>query len=680
MRRDRTRLARFGLLGLVVLVSVAVAWGLRKPKPVRPQGGASADGVQPDTTVGDLVYLSFDEGQRKVELRAHAMRKEGDAQHLDGVRLTLPYKSEDRTGTAVISSDECLYQEQPRKATFKGHVHVRTDDGFELDSDSLKYRSQPEVEIRSEDPVAFRRGTTSGTSRGIQYRQGGGVQLTSEVKLRIENEAGPPTEIESGTASASRDEAFVWFDHGVTVRQGNRVLRAQRLQLKLSPDLAVIERAAAIDDVDLLIGAGAPVPGVAEHGGQAPAGGGAKRIRCRRLNMAFQAKGVLGEVSAVNPGSLELLPGTSGPQERRLITASVLLFRFDDQGRLTSLVTESKGPQGPPEQRRTVLVSEPVPGPGPMRRVESSSLDARFDPETGDVKSAQFDGAVAFSEPDRSAQAEHAILDEATGLVVLRGGEPRLVDLAQGSELRAREIRIGTRSNAVSASEGVRHTITKKEGSGAGPLGGGEPTVVLCRLFDYDAATKTAHYREQALMRSGRDEIRAPLIQIDEPAEGARRLFASGGVSSVMHPRPTKGTKREPAAIETRSRTMVYDEKARRVVYSGDVEMKQGDILSKSPEAIVLLMADGKTVDRMLAGTPVEVRQGVRRANGQRGTYTPSDETLVLVGEKVVLQDVDRRLEGRSLTFRVGSDRIRIDGHDEVRSEAVLERKEPQEP
>ena len=82
---------------------------------------------------------------------------------------------------------------------------------------------------------------------------------------------------------------------------------------------------------------------------------------------------------------------------------------------------------------------------------------------------------------------------------------------------------------------------------------------------------------------------------------------------------------------------MVYDEKARRVVYTGDVEMRQGDILTKSPEAIVLLAADGRTIDRVLAGAPVEVRQGVRRATGERGTYTPRDETLVLVGEKVVL-------------------------------------------
>jgi lipopolysaccharide transport protein LptA len=148
----------------------------------------------------------------------------------------------------------------------------------------------------------------------------------------------------------------------------------------------------------------------------------------------------------------------------------------------------------------------------------------------------------------------------------------------------------------------------------------------------------------------------------------------------VLHPRAQKGAGKEPEAVEARSREMVYEEAANRIVYTGDVEIRQGDILTHSPEAVVTLTKDGGAVDRLLAGAPVEVRQGGRRATGERATYTPADETLVLVGEKVVLQDVDRRLEGRILTFQVGSDRIRVDGREEVRTEAVFRRKEAPKP
>ena len=178
----------------------------------------------------------------------------------------------------------------------------------------------------------------------------------------------------------------------------------------------------------------------------------------------------------------------------------------------------------------------------------------------------------------------------------------------------------------MTASENVRHTLAPRaKGGRPGMLGGEEPTVLLCREFDYDAATRTARYRENALLRSGKDEVRAPTIVLEQPAAGGRRLTASGGTTSVLHPRAEKGAAKEPAPVEARSREMVYEESANRIVYTGDVEIRQGDILTRSPEAVVTLTKDGGAVDRLLAGEPVEVQQGVRRATGQRGTYTPAE-------------------------------------------------------
>jgi lipopolysaccharide transport protein LptA len=211
-------------------------------------------------------------------------------------------------------------------------------------------------------------------------------------------------------------------------------------------------------------------------------------------------------------------------------------------------------------------------------------------------------------------------------------------------------------------------------------FGGEQPTLLVCRDFEYDPKTRTARYQENALLRSGSDEVRAPLITLEEPAPGKRRMTASGGTTSLLHPRSSKDAAKPPAPVDARSKEMVYQEAASRVVYKGDVEIRQGDILTKSPEATAFLTKDGNDVERLVAGEPVEVHQGQRRANGDRGVYTPADETFVLTGEKVVLFDLDRRLEGRILTFESGSDRIRVDGREEVRTEAVFKRKEPPRP
>ena len=207
-------------------------------------------------------------------------------------------------------------------------------------------------------------------------------------------------------------------------------------------------------------------------------------------------------------------------------------------------------------------------------------------------------------------------------------------------------------------------------------LAGSEPTVLVCRRFEYDSIGRRAAYRENALLRSGRDEVRAPLIVLEDPAPTQRRLHASGGVVSLLYPRSSSEAGDEPASVQTRSQDMVYEEAAGRVVYTGEVQIRQGDIVTLSPEAVVTLSEAGDDVLKIVAGEPVEVRQGERRAEGRTGTYTPGNETMVLEGDEVVLQDVDRSVRGRVLTFQVGEDRIRVDGQEAVRTEAIFKRKE----
>jgi lipopolysaccharide transport protein LptA len=676
MKQDRTRLARRLLLAVLVVVSGAVAWSLRRPAP-RPGTTEARAAPSPGqgTTVADGSLLRFHEGKQKVLVKWRSMvGKEGDATRLSGVEVSIPFVAEGRESRATITAQECLYQMSPQRAAFKGDVRVRTDDGLELDSETLKYWADEE-RVFTRDPVRFRRGATSGTARAMEYATGAGLSLFGDVRVRLEDGAGPPADVEAESAWASRDERLVRFEGGVVARQGARELRSRRLQLNLTADLSAVERAAAIEDVDLVTGAGAGLPGSA-----APEGG-RKRLRCRRLNVVFRAKGILQEALAVNSASLEVDPGPGDPREKRRVEAPQLRFGFDEEGRLVSLQGLPARQTEPGATRRSVLTTEPLPpSRDGGRRVESDRFAATFEPVSGAVSGAAFDGAVAFREPGRRASAGRAVYEEAAGLVTLTG-DPRIVDEGEGSELRGRRIRLGTRSRSVAASENVRHTVTRKGKAGApGLLGGEEPAVLLCREFEYDPATRTARYRENALLRSGRDEVRAPTIVIEDEASGGRRLTASGGTTSVLHPRPQEGAAKEPAAVEARSREMVYEEPANRIVYTGDVEIRQGDILTRSPEAVVTLTKDGGAVDRLVAGAPVEVQQGARRATGERGTYTPADETLVLVGEKVVLQDVDRRLEGRILTFEVGSDRIRVDGREEVRAEAVFKRKEPPNP
>jgi LPS export ABC transporter protein LptC/lipopolysaccharide transport protein LptA len=681
MRPASTLLLRRVLLGVLLLVAVTVVWSLRRSRPAEapdPEGSEPPEG----TTIENLAFDVFREGDRKVELKARAMTgDEGGQQRFQGVEVRFPFVSRGERSTATVTADEGIYEAAREHARFRGNVHVVTADGFELTTESLDYRGD-EGRVVTKDDVQFRQGRASGSARGAVYRVAGDVlELRKNVRLRFEDKSGgASTEIDAARAQGSRETRVFNFGGGVKVRKGPRVLRSERLQVMFDADLENLRRAAAIENVDLRIG------GSEDLSTASLPGGGERRLQCRRLTAFFNDDGVVENATATNNASLVLWPGPKDPPEKRRMEARRIEFGFDEEGRLARVRARDWGGPGDKGQGIVVLSSAPVaPSKEPERQVECLNFEADLDPVTGALGSAKFNRRVVFTEPGRKAWAERAVYDGQSQLLQMTEGAPRIRDEVDGSELQAQRIELATATRSVVAVDGVRHAIRGGTADGeGGMLGGSEPTVLVCQKFEYDSAQKKAWYRENALLRAGRDEVRAPLIVMEDPAPGARRLTASGGVASFLYPRSRPGEQGEkavePSPVETHSAEMVYEEEASRVVYSGDVQIRQGDILTLSPRAVVTLTEGGDDVQRIVAGEPVEVRQGPRQAKGQTGTYTPADETMVLEGEEVVLQDVDRLVRGRVLTFKVGEDRIRVDGQEEVRTEAIFKRREPAKP
>jgi len=504
----------------------------------------------------------------------------------------------------------------------------------------------------------------------------GTVDLPADAFLRIANGDQAPTEIHSVSATATRDKSTVRFEGEVVVTQGGDSLKADHLVVQLSPDQQSIEHALATDNVRAWTSGASELPGVPTSAGKGP-----RSLRCRRLNIWYGENRLLEHIQASGGhdeqwnqlyAELELMPVPGGPQEHRRLKARVINFLFDEEGRLKQLVGELG----------TVFSTEPVPGSTVAPRTgHCETFSANVDATTGEVQSADFAQDVEFTQGKRRATGGKAVYNQARETLFL-SEQPRLVDEEQGSDLRADFIDLGTQSGNVAARESVRHQLSGRHGSPLPGLATREsPTLIVARKMDYDAASHTARYQENALLRSDKDEVRGPLIVIEESTSGKRRMRARGGVVSILNPRSSAAEKgsnkasreeKAPAPVEVRARDMVYEEEKQQVFYKGEVAIRQGDIRSKSPEATVTLTADGSAVQTLVAGEPVEVQQGTRKAVGTRGTYTPYAETFVLVGDKVTVSDPSRQAEGRSLIFHVGDDRTLIDGQEEVRTESIF--------
>jgi LPS export ABC transporter protein LptC/lipopolysaccharide transport protein LptA len=678
---------RAALLSLLLGVGVAVTltfWRSRSAATATPERAAPPEGPAAARAEG-FEYKSFKGEKQGFILRALRMvGQEQEAVSLQGVDLTFTYMAKGEPGTGRIVSDDAVINPSQPKGHFHGHVVVTTAEGFELNTESLDYRGDKRL-AKTDAPVRFKRKDVSGTSTGMTYNAGEGrLELPADVTLRIQNKDNPATDIRAAHALLMRAEGSMRFGGGVVLTQADDVLTAERFEVDFGSD-QTIYRARAIENVVLDSKSGA-FPGAAP----VPGGQGPRHLTCRKLDLWLRPDRSLEAAVASPDADLTVLPGKKDPPERRRLQARALNFRFDEHGRLYEL-------EG---QKDSGLDTDPIPpAKAASRRLRCQSFLARLEPVTGDIKDIEFKKDIVFEQPPQKATADNGSYFGVSGVLTLRG-DPEVVDAEQGSRLQAHAIDIATRTGDLTGRREVRHVLQRSGAGGHGLLmGSDEPALVTATLMQYTASTRSAHYEQNALLRSGKDEIRAAEIRLHENgAKGKWRLEASGGVVSFLHPRrdtakrdtgnrdtaknvPKSASDKAGDTVEGRAREMTYTEEDQKAVYEGDVSIRQGDIATLSPKATLTFTSDGSGIQTLVAGEPVEVRQGDRHASGARGTYTPQNGTMILVGPKVVLKDPTQQVEARSLTFRVGDDRVLVDGQEQVRTLSIIRnRKEPPKP
>jgi len=652
-------------LGLVILaVSVLVVANLRRPAPVARRAPGTADGAKQAQRIEGFEYRGYKGDRESYVLRADRYEgQEQDELRLGGVDMDFTYVSRGAPGAGTIRSDEGSYTPSQQRAVFRGNVRLTTREGLNLNTSTLIYRGDRGV-ARSDDFVEFRRKQLSGSSVGMEYRAADGwLDLRSDAFLRIEGDEGhPATEIRGGRARVERADEEMRFSDGVHVVQGRDTLAAERLLIAFSWEDQRIYRVQAVGGVRMDLAAGEPLPGTAGP----TASRGPRQLECMRLELGFRLDRSLEQALAVGSARLTTLPGPGEAAERRVLSSDSLSFSFDEAGRLQRVVG----------QRGSAFEAAPLDSrAGPVRRAHSSVFVARLEPGSGEIERIDFRENVVFERGSLQASGQAARYEGESQRLVL-SDSPQLVN-HDGSRLAARSIELGTLTGDIVARGQVQHTLPARGGGRGGLLAGGDQGArVTSGRFTYEARTRTASYRDQALLSAGEDEVRSAEIRISEEDGGLRRLVAVGDVTSLHHPRAGSG-EQAAAAVEARAREMTYEEATQQVVYTGDVTLSQQELVTVSPGATLTLTPDGRGLLNLVAGEPVEVRQGSRTATGARVTYTPASQSMLLVGEKVVLREPGREVLGRSLTFHMGDERILVDGREEERVETVFPKEPP---
>jgi lipopolysaccharide export system protein LptA len=348
----------------------------------------------------------------------------------------------------------------------------------------------------------------------------------------------------------------------------------------------------------------------------------------------------------------------SGPT---VITAAKFYAGFNAQNRITSLL-------GTPGAKVVSYV------PGQAERVTTSDrIEATFAPKGG-IQSILQRGDFQYHErlpngTDRAGWAQAAIYSPETQMLTLTG-KPRVTE--GGMTTTAREIRIHRSTGEANAEGEVKTTYSDlKPQPGGALLASGDPVHVTARSMSVHRASSVAHFSGDARLWQGANIIQAPVIEFDRARRAMIAQAASQNSSYVttVLVQSGKNGKQTPATI--RSGTLTYEDAQHVIHFSGRVTVRSADgTLTANSADVYLQPREGKAtpgsagrVDHIIAQGDVRLQQPTRQATGERLVYTAVDDKYVLTGGPPVFTDAEHgRVQGASLTFYNGNDRVLVEG------------------
>ncbi len=723
----RARLA-VAVVGVVSAVVVYRAIGQRRPQAAPPPVERLDPAASVESTAAVLQRVHGDEEDFEITQDRSLTYPDGSTK-LFGVTISVRNKS---GRDFTVRAREARAGEGQRTLELEGGVRVVASDGLDLQTEKATYSRDEDV-VRAPGPVSFQNGRMSGGGVGMLYDKRNDVLQVPEqaqVTMRPDDAGEGEASFSAGAAVLDRTQNYLQLTGAAHVVRGSQVLDGDQATARLSEDEQVITQielrehsrvsgGAALEsmtarDMNLAYSEdGATLRHVSLSGEAAVAMKPERTERGRRLagetlELELGADGRL--VGAQGTGGVRLdLPAATGRPGR-----SVRGRTFTSSGAEGVGLTEAR-------------FNDSVEyGEDPSRTTAARSVRARALALSlsGDaIRSAVFSGAVTFEEAGgmRAGAAELTYAPEA-GTLRLRGsdagGGPRVDDAQIG--ITAQSIDAGIDDHRMSASGAVKTTLRSGDGRGRDPqrLPGlfeqGRPVNVNASRLEYAGDTGSAVYTGDATLWQGETAVRADGLRLDRAngdlvATGSARatVLLDGSLSvgqgqeirytdaarvlALEVPAPAAGRPGDRGGAEATARTggraatagggraggRGAGEPAPPATGRGATPVEvarltgpQGDLRALRIE--VVLARDEGRVERLEGYRRVDLVLKPRHATADRLTYLASEESYRLEGTPTAPVRVDdgcRATTGKTLTFFRSTDRILVDGNEEVRTQ-----------
>ena len=674
-------LVAFGVVG-------AVGYTLR-PREAR-LAPAVLERLDPKATIetrgGDVIQLKGSRQDARIEFESQVTYDTGETK-LIGVKVSV----DNRAGRSyTITGKEARVGKDQTSYDLQGDVKLETNDGLTAFSEQATYADAENI-VKAPGPVRFTRGRMSGTGIGFTYdEQRNTLWLLDQAVIHVAPEGtSGPMDVTAGAFGFARTDRYMRFERTMHMDREGQTIDANEAVVHLFTDR---------DEPDLI-----------ELRGDSRVSGGTgmgalQSMSARDMNLDYRDDGrSLQQATLAGQSAIQLAGkgGASGQalkgefleislapdgsvsslSSRQNVTVTLPATR-DTAARTirSNVLTATGGAQGLSAMNFTegVNYTEAATRTQGVRAARAQSLVAALDPAAGTLQEATFTGTFQFTDGPLTATSNLAKYRIGAGTLALSGkqgtADPQIKDEALTIEATTIDVTLNPRKMVATGK--VRSALMPpgKSAGAAGPgkrpglLSDQDPVQIIAESLTYDEVQRRGEYQGQAVLLQGQTQINADSLTIDE-SKGD--LIAVGKVITslaILRKDATAGTP-SPATIG-RSGSFTYTDQGRRATYltAATLDGETGNLRAEKIE--IMLAPEENSLSRLEAIDKVTALVDKRTVTGARLSYVPADEKYVVNGAPVTMVDADcQELSGKTLTFFKASDRVQVDGNDEIRTQ-----------
>ena len=631
---------------------------------------------------GDVVQFKGEQRNVRIEFGSQTINQDNEVK-LHDVKISV----ENREGrNYLVTGKEAFVGKQNSSFDVRGNVKLETSDGLVANGQHATYVEVEKI-VRVNGPVTFKRGRMSGSGVGFSYdeqRDTMWILDQADVKFAADKDAGAMA-FTAGAFGFARTDRYMRLERTLHIDREGQQIDATESTVRLFPDR---------DEPDFLeLRGGSKITG-------GPGDKALKSMSANDINIDYAEDGrTMKNLTLAGTAAIELA-GQQGSAGQRL-NGNYMDIGLEPDGSVRNIVTRDNvsavlpAAKDAPSRtiRSTALTAagnsqglsqmtfsegveyrEAATKTQGARIAKARTLDAKLDPASGALIDARFTGNFDFTDGPMHALSNEARYDLKAGTLNLTGKDitPEIKD--ESLTLLAETIDVTLDPRKMIARGNVRSTLLppkKSSGNAAATkrpalLGDKEPVNILSASLTYDEANKRAEYSGGTRLFQGATSINADKLILDE-AKGD--LTAIGKVVTNLE---IKNKDAEPGAKTKptigRADTFTYSDDTRKATYTTNAQI-DGDQGHLSAAKLELQLAKGdNTLESMEATGAVNAVVEKRTVTGARLTYSPADDKYTVFGAPVKMVDADcQETSGKTLTFWKASDRVLVDGNNEVR-------------